>query len=263
MAQRKRFPVVLTIAGSDSGGGAGIQADLKTFAALGTHGTTAITCLTAQNPAGVRAIQAVRPVIVRQQVEAVFDGFNPAAIKTGMLFSRAIVREVIDLLRTHPDVPVVVDPVMVATSGAVLLQPSAIRLLQNELLPRATVMTPNVDEAAHLVGAPLRTLNDLQTAARALHRRHGCAVLVKGGHLRSEPEAVDVLFDGQHEWLLRAPFVRGVGTHGTGCTFSAAIAAHLAHGVGLLEAVRRAKQFVTAAIATSVRIGQYHALNPN
>ena len=261
MKKRNRTPIALTVAGSDSGGGAGIQADLKTFAALGVHGTSAITCLTAQNPTGVRAIQAARPGIVSDQIEAVFDQLPPAAAKTGMLYSTAIIRVVAACFDRHAGIPLVVDPVMVATSGARLLQPAAIRALLGDLLPRADLVTPNLDEAAILVGAPLESVEDLRGAARAIRDRFGCAVLLKGGHLRGLREAVDIFYDGREEWLLKAPFVRGVSTHGTGCTYSAAVAGYLALGCNLVHAVHLAKEHVSQAIAQSVRVGSHFALN--
>ncbi len=285
---RRRLPIALTIAGSDSGGGAGIQADLKTFAALGTHGTTAITCLTAQNPRGVTAIQAARPALVRAQIEAVFAELRPAAAKTGMLFSAPIIAAVVEAcaelglgrpadgtapparpsnrvdasgraVRTF-QVPLVVDPVMVATSGACLLQPSAIRRLCQSLLPRATLVTPNLDEAALLTGLRLSTEEDLRSAARAVHERYGCAVLVKGGHLRGTRHAVDVYYDGRNELLLSAPLIRRVSTHGTGCTYAAAITAGVARGLDLPDAVARAKDYITRAIDGSFRIGRHQTL---
>lgn len=255
-------PIALTIAGSDSGGGAGIQADLKTFAALGVHGTCAITCLTAQNPASVVDVQAASPKIVRAQIEAVFAELPPTAVKTGMLYSTALIREVAATLKTRANTPLVVDPVMVATSGARLLKASAIEALLNELLPFATLVTPNLDEAGILVAGRLKSVADLRAAARAIHYRFGAAALVKGGHLRGLREAVDIFFDGRSELLLAAPFVKGVSTHGTGCTYSAAITAGLAHGLPLIKAVQSAKEHVTQAIAQSVRIGRHFALNP-
>ena len=264
MSKRRVLPIALTVAGSDSGGGAGIQADLKTFAALGVHGTSAVTCVTAQNPCGVRGIQPCSPAIVRQQIEAVFAELRPAAVKTGMLFSAGIVRAVADSYRATGPVsarpPLVVDPVMVATSGARLLRPEAIRALTDELFPLAIVVTPNVDEAELLAGRRLRTVEDLRWAAREIHRRWGCAVLLKGGHLRHLREAADLLRDGRGEWLLTAPFVRGVSTHGTGCTYSAAITGFLARGVRLARAVQNAKEYVSAAIAGSVRAGRHDVL---
>ena len=261
MPLRPSLPIALTIAGSDSGGGAGIQADLKTFAALGVHGTSAITCLTAQNPRGVLGIQAARPEIVRQQLEAIFAELPPAAVKTGMLFSNDIIRVVVEFFRADRRLALVVDPVMVATSGAVLLKASAIRTLTRELLPLATLVTPNLPEAALLLGRALVSVEDLRAAARELHERFGCAVLAKGGHLTGLREAVDIFFDGQTELLLCAPFIRGVSTHGTGCTYSAAIVAHLARGRSLAAAVGEAKQFITQAIAGSQRAARHLVLN--
>jgi len=255
------FPVALTIAGSDSGGGAGVQADLKTFAALGLHGTSAITCVTAQNPKGVRGIQAIRPEIVRAQIEAVFAELPPAAVKTGMLYSVEIIRVVATFFQRGRRPPLVVDPVMVATSGALLLKPSAVKALLNELLPLATLATPNLDEAQILVGAKLASVEDLRAAARDIVRRFGCAALVKGGHLHGLREAVDIFNDGRMELLLRAPFVRGVSTHGTGCTYSAAIAGYLACDFRLPRAVKAAKCFVTQAIANSTRAAGHGVLN--
>ena len=260
MSKRSTLPIALTIAGSDSGGGAGIQADLKTFAALGVHGTTAITCLTAQNPRGVSGIQAATPQLVRQQIEAVIAELPPAACKTGMLFSKPIIRVVAETLTKAGKVPLIVDPVMVATSGAALLKPSAVRALCDELLPLATLVTPNLDEAELLLGIKIRDEEDLRTAARLIVERFGCAALVKGGHLCGTREATDVFRDGKTELLLTAPYVRGVSTHGTGCTYSAAIAAHCAQGRRLSEAVRLAKQFITSAIAGSRRIGSHFVL---
>lgn len=255
------LPVALTIAGSDSGGGAGIQADLKTFTALGCHGTTAITCITAQNPKAVIGIQPIRADIVRKQIEAVFAELPPRAVKTGMLFSTDIINVVADFFAKGKRPPLVVDPVMVATSGAVLLKPSAIRALKERLLPLATLVTPNLDEAQLLLGKKLRTLEDLLDAAEELQAKFGCAALVKGGHLQLGAEAVDVLFDGNRFTVLKARRVQGVSTHGTGCTYSAAIAAYLARGEKLERAVASAKRFITRAIATSYFAGKHPSLN--
>jgi hydroxymethylpyrimidine/phosphomethylpyrimidine kinase len=261
MNRRQRASIALTVAGSDSGGGAGIQADLKTFAALGLHGTSAITCLTAQNPAGVRAIQACRPEIVLHQMEAIFEELPPRAAKTGMLYSASIIRTVATAFRARPDLPLVVDPVMVATSGARLLHPSAVRALQEELLPCATLVTPNLDEASILIGEPVTTVEAARAAARSIQQRYGCAVLVKGGHLEGLREALDFFYDGRQEWLLSAPRVARISTHGTGCTYSAAIAGYLALGCKLGPSVQRAKEYITQAIAQSVRIHRHTALN--
>lgn len=255
-------PIALTIAGSDSGGGAGIQADLKTFAALGVHGTSAITCITAQNPRGVIGIQPIRADMVRRQIEAVFAELRPAAVKTGMLFSTHIIRVVAEFFEKGKRPPLVVDPVMIATSGAVLLKPSAIRALKERLLPLATLVTPNLDEAQLLVGHKLRTLEDLLDAAEEIHERFGCAALVKGGHLKLGKDAVDVLFAGKQFTVLKARRVQGVSTHGTGCTYSAAIAGFLARGESLPCAVASAKQLITRAIAQSQRTARHSVLNP-
>jgi hydroxymethylpyrimidine/phosphomethylpyrimidine kinase len=259
--KRPRQPVALTIAGSDSGGGAGIQADLKTFASLGVHGTCAITCLTAQNPRGVLGVQAAKPEMVAQQIEAVFAALPPAAIKTGMLFDTALIRAVADGLKGRSKVPLVVDPVMVATSGAKLLRPKAIRCLLDTLLPRACLVTPNLPEAEVILGRRLQGLDERRTAARDLYRQFGCAALVKGGHARDDQEAIDFYYDGKNELLLRAPFIAGVNTHGTGCTYSAAIVGYLALGCDLSYAVQLAKEYITQAIAQSVAVAQFTALN--
>ena len=259
---RASVPVALTIAGSDSGGGAGVQADLKTFAALGVHGTSAITCLTAQNPRSVLAVQAATPAMVRQQIEAVFAELPPRALKTGMLYSAAIIRAFAEWFGEAKRPPLIVDPVMVATSGARLLQPAAFRAVTERLLPLATLITPNLDEAELLLGRRLQDEEALRGAARDLFHRFGSAVLVKGGHLRGTREAVDIFFDGKTELLLSAPFVRGVSTHGTGCTYSAAIAALCAQGRTLSDAVTQAKEFITQSIAQSVRAGRHDVLNP-
>jgi hydroxymethylpyrimidine/phosphomethylpyrimidine kinase len=261
MHTRKQLPVALTVAGSDSGGGAGIQADLKTFAALGVHGTSAITCITAQNPEGVRGIQACSVEIVRRQVEAVFEELPPAAVKTGMLYSAPIIRVVAAFFRRRQGLPLVVDPVMVSTSGARLFEPAAVRVLRMELLPLATLVTPNLDEAEILVGAKLTSVTDLRAVARTLYQQFGCAALVKGGHLRGLKEAVDIFYDGRQELLLSAPFIRGVSTHGTGCTYSAAIAGHLARGCALALAVQAAKEYITQAIAQSRMAAGHSVLN--
>jgi hydroxymethylpyrimidine kinase/phosphomethylpyrimidine kinase len=260
MMTRTRVPIALTIGGSDSGGGAGIQADLKTFAAFGVHGTSVITCLTAQNPKGVLGVQPTTPALVRQQLDAIFAELPPAACKTGMLFSTEIVRAIVEFFRGKKRAPLIVDPVMVATSGARLLKLSAIKAICNELLPRATLVTPNLDEAGLLTGMRIRDEEDLRSAARSIVERFGCAALVKGGHLRGTREAVDIFNDGKSELLLAAPFVRSVSTHGTGCAYSAAIAAACAQGAPLSEAVQLGKQFITQAIVNSRRIGRHFVL---
>lgn len=234
--------VALTIAGSDSGGGAGIQADLKAFCALGVFGTTAITAITCQNPRRISAIQPVAPRIVAGQIDRVLEAFPVRASKTGMLYNAAIIRVVAARRLKN----LVVDPVMVATSGARLLRPEAMTVLQDRLLPLATVITPNRVEAELLSQRRIRSVADAHAVAETLAVRYGTAVVVKGGHL-SGPRSIDVLFDGRRAHEFSAPR-RRVKTHGTGCLFSAAITGYLALGVALPEAVKRAKGFITRMI---------------
>ena len=261
---RPKLPVALTIAGSDSGGGAGIQADLKTFAALGVHGTSAIACLTAQNPRRVLGVEACSPKMLRQQIAAVFAELKPAAVKTGMLFTAENILIVANFFRHPPSAirhpRLIIDPVMVSTSGARLLQPAAEKILREKLLPLAALVTPNLDEAEILAEQKIRAPEDLRSAAREIHSRYGCAALVKGGHLKQCREAMDFFFDGETELLLSAPFVRGVTTHGTGCTYSAAICAALALGHDLPHAVELGKFFITDAIADCYKVGKFFVL---
>jgi hydroxymethylpyrimidine/phosphomethylpyrimidine kinase len=249
-------PVALTIAGSDSGGGAGIQTDLKTFHALGVFGASAITTLTCQNPRRVSAIQAATPAIVAGQLDRILEAFPVRAAKTGMLYNAAIIRTVANYRLKN----LVVDPVMVASSGARLLQPAAIRALQDRLLPRAILITPNRAEAELLAERRIRSVEDLRAVAEQLARRYGTAVIVKGGHLPGAARAVDVLVSGRTAREFGAPRVPGIQTHGTGCTFSAAIAGYLALGYRLEVAVARAKVFITRAIRNAIRVGRFHAL---
>jgi hydroxymethylpyrimidine/phosphomethylpyrimidine kinase len=265
------LPVMLTIAGSDSGGGAGIQADLKTFAALGAFGTSAITAITAQNPAGVTAIQAIEPAVVAAQIAAVGAYFAVGAAKTGMLFSAEIIEAVAaayPALRTSPqnpqggDVPpLVVDPVMVATSGAKLLNDDAIGALERRILPLATVVTPNMDEAAILSRRSVEREADLEPAARAIYDRFGVAVLVKGGHLKGVEEVVDCFFDGSDAFDYRGPYMSGINTHGTGCTLSAAIAVYLMRGMAPLDAVGAGREYLRGTMAGALPVGREVALN--
>jgi hydroxymethylpyrimidine/phosphomethylpyrimidine kinase len=261
MPQTMHYPVALTIAGSDSGGGAGIQADLKTFAAFGVHGASAIACLTAQNPRRVYAVESTSPGMLKLQIEAVFGELRPAAVKTGMLFSGESVRVVARFFQKQHRVPLVVDPVMVATSGARLLKAEAIKVLKKHLLPRAMLVTPNLSEAGILTGLKIADVETMRAAVREIHGRFGCAALVKGGHLHGMREAVDVFFDGRTELLLSAPFIKGIRTHGTGCTYSAAITAALALGCDLPQAVGLAKSYVTQAIARSYCAAGHSVLN--
>lgn len=252
-------PAVLTIAGSDNSAGAGAQADLKTFTALGAYGLTAITCVVAEVPGKVSAIHPVPAAVVAEQIRLCLSAFPAAAVKTGMLYSTEIVEAVCDLLEGTA-MPLVVDPVMIATSGATLLRPEAIESYRTRLFPRASLVTPNMDEAALLAGRPVRTVDEMREAGAVLVARYRTAWLLKGGHLSGE--AVDLLFqpDGRVSEF-RSARVPGVSTHGTGCTTSAAIAAGLAHGLSLEQAVAQAKRFVTAAIREHHRWGGIHALN--
>jgi hydroxymethylpyrimidine/phosphomethylpyrimidine kinase len=247
----------LTIAGSDSGGGAGIQADLKTFAAHGVYGTSAITAITAQNTLGVSAIHTVPADMVIAQIEAVASDIGTDAVKTGMLATAAIVEAVAAAIE-ELDLPcVVVDPVMVAKGGARLLDDEAVETMRAELLPKAMVMTPNAEEAAALLGDEVRTLEQARSAARRLKALGPGAVIVKGGHLDAA-HAVDVLFDGVQLVELSGPRIETTSTHGTGCTFASAIAANLALGADLRTAAERAKAYVTAAIRRAPAIGRGH-----
>lgn len=256
MPKRKSIPIALTIAGSDSGGGAGIQADLKTFAALGVHGTCVVTCVTAQNPIRVYAVEPCSLPIIRQQLEAVFDQVSPHAIKTGMLYSAAIIETVVAFLQTRK-IPLVVDPVMISTSGARLLEPDAIEVLTEKLLRLATIVTPNLHEAEVLAGLKIRSPDTMRGAARKIQERFGCAALVKGGHLPDTSDAIDILHNGRWEMFLSTSYVKDVSTHGTGCTFSAALAAYLACGLSLRTAFKHAKGYVSEAIKNS-RLARKH-----
>ena len=251
------YPRVLSIAGSDSGGGAGIQADLKTFAALGCFGMTAITALTAQNTLGVRAIHGVPPEMLRDQIDAVVEDMGVHAVKIGMLHSPDIVQAVAEAIDRHALQKVVLDPVMVATSGAVLIDHPAIAALVRELFGRAVLVTPNLDEASLLVGRPLVNEADMEAAARELLDKGARAVLLKGGHLAGEVVS-DLLIEqaGPAIWM-RAPRIHSANTHGTGCTLSSGIAAYLALGRSLPEAVESARVYVRGAIeaGATVRTG--------
>ena len=244
-------PVALTIAGSDSGGEAGIQADLKTFALLQVHGASAITCATAQNRQTVTRMEPCSPALVRAQIEAAASSLPLAAAKTGMLYSAAIVTAVAAFFQQAPSLPLVVDPVMVSSSGRRLLQAGGLRALRRALLPLAALVTPNVPEAEILLGRRIATVEDLRAAARDIFQRFGCATLAKGGHLPGSGEAVDFLYSSRGEWLLTTPRIRGGGRHGTGCTYSAAITAWLARGCPLEKAVERAKNHLTRSIYES------------
>ena len=251
------MPTALTIAGSDSGGGAGIQADLKTFAAHGLHGVCAVTAVTAQNTVGVTAVEAVGAPVVRAQIDAVVADFDVRAIKTGMLANREIVAAVCDALEALPDIPVVVDPIMLATSGDRLLDDDAVELIRTRLLRRARLVTPNRLEAEVLSGMPIASLEDARRATGQIRARGVRAVVITGGHLGG-PESVDVLDDGGAVVELRGPRLESRSTHGTGCTFAAAVTAALARGVGLGDAVAAAKRYVEGAIRHAEPLGRGH-----
>lgn len=248
---------VLIVAGSDSGGGAGIQADIKAVTALGGFAMTAITALTAQNTLEVRDVLPVPPDFVRLQMDVVLDDLGADAIKTGMLFDADVIEAVAAVLKARcPTTPVVVDPVMVAESGARLLAPTAIDALCQRLIPQATVITPNLPEAEVLLGAPIPDLGAARQAAAALQERFKVAVLLKGGHLQTK-NVTDVLVtaDG-HELLYTGTRLESTSTHGTGCTLAAAIAARLAQGLALEEAVEHGREYLREAIRTAVPLGK-------
>jgi hydroxymethylpyrimidine/phosphomethylpyrimidine kinase len=249
--------IALTIAGSDSGGGAGIQADLKTFHRFGVFGTSVITAITAQNTRGVAAWQATAPELVAAQIDAVAGDLRPSAVKTGMLANVGVVRAVADGLRRHELAPYVLDPVMVATSGDPLLEREAIETIRGALLPLAELVTPNLDEAELLLGERVRDVATMERAARALVARGARAALVKGGHL-DDPESIDVLFDGTEMRTFRHPRIQTPHTHGTGCTLSAAITAQLALGAPLSSAVERSLDWLHEAIASAPGLGGGH-----
>jgi hydroxymethylpyrimidine/phosphomethylpyrimidine kinase len=255
-----KIPVALTIAGSDSGGGAGIQADLKTFSSLDVFGTTAITCVTAQNPDEVLAIAPIAPDMVIKQIKAVCDSFPVRVAKTGMLYSAEIIRAVaMEDIREGIAV-LVVDPVMVAASGARLLQADAIEALCTELLPKARVVTPNLHEAEILCGRSIASEADLRAAARDIAERFDLACVAKGGHLSGE-EVVDVLVDGNEEHVFRSPRVVAAQTHGAGCAFSAALTAYLARGELIVDAVGAAQAYVRHALENPREAGRHRPLN--
>lgn len=253
-----QYPRLLTIAGSDSGGGAGIQADLKTFSALGCFGMSAITALTAQNTTGVRAIHGVPPDMLAGQIDAVVEDIGVDAVKIGMLHSPEVVQTVAEAIDRHALTRVVLDPVMVATSGAVLIDRPAIAALVRDLFGRAVLITPNLDEASLLVSRTLANEQDMQAAALELLAKGANAVLVKGGHLAGDVVSDLLQVAGAAPHWMRAPRIATANTHGTGCTLSSAIAAYLALGHTLVDAVEAARLYVRGALAAgaSVKTGQ-------
>lgn len=248
-------PVALTIAGSDSGGGAGIQADLRTFSFHAVHGTSALTCITAQNTQGVSRVDALSPESVIAQIDAVVQDIGLQALKTGMLLNQSILEAVSDYLKGLDGVGCVIDPVMVSRTGAQLIDNDAIATLREHLIPLATVVTPNRYEAEILSGHPIETLTAMQAAAQKIHRLGAQAVLVKGGGFKGELRGIDVWYNGKELATLTTHCIETTDTHGTGCTLSAAIAANLALGHTPWAATTRAKDYVTKALTYSLRIG--------
>ena len=248
-----KLKTALTIAGSDSSGGAGIQADIKTMTMNGVYAMSAITALTAQNTTGVRAIRESTPEFLAQQIDAVFEDIRPDAVKIGMVASSELIRVIANRLRHYEAKNIVVDPVMVATSGSALMKTDAVQTLTNELLPLAAVVTPNIPEAQVLSGLTIESRADMETAAKMIGDSHGCAVLLKGGH--SISDANDLLYaDGEMEWF-EGKRIDNPNTHGTGCTLSSAIASNLAKGYPLYESVRRAKDYISGALAAMLDLG--------
>jgi hydroxymethylpyrimidine/phosphomethylpyrimidine kinase len=250
------IPAVLTIAGSDSGGGAGIQADLKTFASLGVYGTCAVTALTAQNTLGVQGILEVDPEFVSAQIHSVMSDIAVKAVKTGMLANAGIISRIARDLRYFKPVNIVVDPVMAAGSGDRLLRPDAVRTMVSELFPLAYVVTPNLYEAGELAGLVIKDVEGMQEAARRIHDFGPRYVVVKGGHLEGRP--ADVLYDGAGIFVFENDRYETPHTHGTGCTFASAIAAGLAKNLGVYDAVAQAKDYVTGALREGLAIGKGH-----
>ncbi|QNP40329.1 bifunctional hydroxymethylpyrimidine kinase/phosphomethylpyrimidine kinase [Lysobacter solisilvae (ex Woo and Kim 2020)] len=248
-------PCALTIAGSDSGGGAGIQADLKTFAAHRVHGLSAIAALTAQHTRGVTAVEVPSTAFLRAQIDACFDDFGIGAVKLGMLATAEVIHAVADALERHAPRHVVLDPVMVATSGARLLEPAALDALRQRLLPLATVVTPNLPEAELLLGTPIATHDAMREASAALLRTGVRAVLLKGGHLADDGDVVDLLADANGMTTYRHPRFQ-LEAHGTGCTLASAVAANLCRGLALADACRAAGDYVHAALQSGYRPGR-------
>ena len=248
-----KMKTALTIAGSDSSGGAGIQADIKTMTMNGVYAMSAITALTAQNTTGVRAIQESTPEFLKQQIDAVFEDIDPDAVKIGMVASRELICVIADRLKFYDAKNVVVDPVMVATSGSVLMKTDAVQTLMEELLPLAAVVTPNIPEAQVLSGIEILTKEDMHAAAKKIGDSHGCAVLLKGGH--SINDANDLLYaNGEFTWF-EGKRIDNPNTHGTGCTLSSAIASNLAKGYPLTQSVQRAKDYISGALAAMLDLG--------
>ena len=249
-----KMKTALTIAGSDCSGGAGIQADIKTMTMNGVYAMSAITALTAQNTTGVRKIQESTPEFLEQQIDAVFEDIFPDAVKIGMVSSSEIVCVIADRLKYHKAKNIVVDPVMVATSGSSLMKTDAVNTLIGELLPIATLITPNIPEAEVLSGLSIENKEDMQTVAKAISDKYNCAVLLKGGH--SINDANDLLYaNGEYRWFY-GKRIDNPNTHGTGCTLSSAIASNLAKGFDIFDSVQRAKEYISCALEAQLNLGQ-------
>ncbi|MBQ2726705.1 MAG: bifunctional hydroxymethylpyrimidine kinase/phosphomethylpyrimidine kinase, partial [Clostridia bacterium] len=243
-----------TIAGSDCSGGAGIQADIKTMTMNGVYAMSAITALTAQNTTGVRAIQESTPDFLKQQIDTVFEDIFPDAVKIGMVSSGGLIRVIADRLKYHKAKNIVVDPVMIASSGSALMKSDAVKVMTEELLPIASLVTPNIPEAEVLTGTAIKNREDMLTAAKEISDSFGCAILLKGGH--SVNDANDLLYrDGEYRWF-EGKRIENPNTHGTGCTLSSAIAANLAKGFTLDESVKRAKDYISGALAAMLDLGR-------
>ena len=255
-----KLPIVLTIAGSSSGGGSGVQADIKTFSSLGVYGTSAITCVNAQNPDGVDEIHALPAELVAQQIRAVCNSFPVRVAKTGMLYSSDIIRAVAAEDLSEGIAVLVVDPVMVTNAGDRLLQADAADTLCKELLPMARIVTPNLHEAEILCGNSISSVEELRSAAREIAQRFDVACVAKGGHLTSE-EVVDVLYDEGDEEVFTSQRVQSVSTHGAGSAFSAALTAYLAQGELLRDAVAAAKAYVAHALRAANEVGRHRPIN--
>tara|TARA_B100001123_G_scaffold119261_1_gene138846 strand:- start:1956 stop:2768 length:813 start_codon:yes stop_codon:yes gene_type:complete len=249
-------PIVMTIAGSDSGAGAGIQADLKTFAAHNVYGTSVLTAVTAQNTTGVIAVQELSVIMIAHQIKAVMEDMPIQAVKTGMLSSAKIITQVVSSLKQYGIQQLVVDPVMVAKGGDKLLQDEAIQTLKEKLLPHALVLTPNIPEAEVLTGLPIETLDDARHAAKTLISMGPKTVVVKGGHRKGEP--IDIFYDGSSYYEFTSDRITTTSDHGTGCTFSAAITANLAKTLSIKDAVEQAKIYVSASLRSAYPVGKGH-----
>lgn len=253
-------PIALTIAGSDSSGGAGLQADLKTFQHFRIYGMTAVTCVVAETPREVRSISPVSPDTLREQLEILLATYHIAVIKTGMLFSKKHVMEIAKVLGRYPQIPLVVDPVMVASTGQPLCEDSLVAAYEKWIFPRAMLVTPNLDETAALWGKPVVSTTEMQHAARDLAERYQCAILCKGGHLPQD-ECVDVLATAGGSFLFSSARVQTSASHGTGCTLSAAIAANLALGNNLSDSIGIAKTYLTKTLENALQLGEFSVLN--